>query len=295
MGTSTGIQWTDATWNPVVGCTKVSQGCTHCYAKTLHDMRHKAHLEGKVLAPQYALPFGQVQTMPARISTPYRWKKPRRIFVNSVSDLFHEQVPFSFIAEVFGTMGLANWHTYQVLTKRPERALQFVLWYQARSVVGGVKVVPPLTFETVFQHVHLGVSVEDQRAADQRIPLLLAAPFAVRWLSCEPLLGHLDLSPWIFDWEARVMERYQGRECLSWEEAKARVERPGVHWIVAGGESGRGYRPLNLDHARSLRDQCVAAGVPFLFKQVGGNTPKAGGRVLDGREWNEFPEVSDAA
>lgn len=292
MGTSTGIQWTDATWNPVVGCTKVSQGCKNCYAKALHDMRHQAHQRGKKMAPQYAVPFGQVQTIPGRISSPYRWKKPRRIFVNSVSDLFHEQVPFGFIAEVFGAMALANWHTYQVLTKRPERMLHFVMWYRSRSAVEGIQVGDraPITFETVFRHVHVGVSVEDQASADRRIPLLLAAPFAVRWLSCEPLLGHLDASEWIYDRAARVRQLYdEGPAGYGWERAEAAVDPVAIHWVVAGGESGRGFRALNLDHARSLRDQCAAAGVPFLFKQVGGNTPKAGGRLLDGREWNQFP------
>jgi protein gp37 len=230
-------------------------------------MRHKAHLQGKRMAPQYSVPFGQVQTIPARLGAPARWKRPLKIFVDSVSDLFHEQVPFSFIAEVFDAMAMADWHTYQVLTKRIDRALQFFLWYQSRSVVeGGVRVGDraPITFEAAFRHVHLGVSVENQDAAERRVPLLLAAPFAVRWLSCEPLLGHVDLSRWI---------RY-------------------LQWVVSGGESGRAFRALNLDHARSLRDQCIAAGVPYLFKQVGGHTPKAGGRLLDGVEWDQFPEVT---
>ena len=308
MSDRTCIEWTDATWNPTVGCTKVSAGCTHCYAKTLHDMRYRAHLAGKRMAPQYSVPFGRVQEIPGRISTPYSWKTPKRIFVNSVSDLFHEQLSFGFIADVFNAMAHASWHTYQVLTKRPDRALQFVLWYQKHYAITPTRVVldartrdaPRPTensadaFESLFRHVHFGVSVEDQRAADRRLPLLLAAPFAVRWLSCEPLLGHLDLSPWVYDRDAQVRALYESAACLTEAQAEAAVEPLGVHWIVAGGESGRGFRPLNLDHVRSLRDQAVAARVPFLFKQVGGNTPKAGGRLLDGREWNQFPETARA-
>ncbi|WP_027894480.1 DUF5131 family protein [Calidithermus chliarophilus] len=301
MPGKTAIEWTDRTWNPVVGCTKVSQGCKFCYAKTLHDMRHRAKLAGKPLPEQYALPFERVQLKPERLELPLRWKRPARIFVNSVSDLFHEDVPFTYVAAVFGVMAATPRHTYQVLTKRPQRMLEFFRW--VRKAVPGVyptslamglaepytngRTGPRYVSSAVpwpLPNVWLGVTVEDQRAADERVPLLLAAPAAVRFLSCEPLLGPLDIAKYLPD-------RPEGdRDRL-------------VSWVIVGGETGTAsqpVRPMHPDWARSLREQCREAGVPFFFKQWGdhitdglGNPVRVGakraGRQLDGREWGEFP------
>ena len=315
MGTA--IEWTDTVWNPVTGCNKVSEGCRNCYAFTLHDVRHKAFTEGKKLPRQYAKPFSEIQLFPGRLLEPLRWKKPRRVFVNSMSDLFHENVPFEFIEKVFAIMEEAYWHTFQVLTKRPERMLEFMTWYLNRCSDEGVG----------YRHespknVWLGVSVENQRAADERIPLLLQTPAAVRFLSCEPLLGPLDLREWLHVHNRMCYDDPgpgHGSPFLVCDE----VNR--IDWIIVGGESGPNARPMHPDWVRSLRDQCQAACVPFFFKQHGewiefqeatnpGRVPhstlvkaafhrfedgtemlrvgnKHAGRLLDGREWNEIPNV----
>jgi protein gp37 len=266
----TGIEWTDATWNPVVGCTKVSPGCKHCYAKTLHDQRHKARLAGKRVPLQYAEPFEVVQLMPDRLAAPFSWRKPRKVFVNSVSDLFHEDVPEEYIARVFATMHANPRHTFQVLTKRADR-MQAVLskWGKCEHgwithdrtnpekaydgtgiIVGGEKWPLP--------NVWLGVSVENQAAADERIPCLLETPARVRFLSCEPLLGPVDLT--------RLT--YRGDRLNPLDTAHDQAA-PHIHWCIIGGESGPGSRPFHLDWARSLQNQCDAAGVPVFFKQAG--------------------------
>jgi protein gp37 len=283
---STAIEWTDETWNPVVGCSRVSAGCRNCYAFQLHDMRHRAKLAGKDLPDQYAQPFTTIQALADRLDTPLRWRRPRRVFVNSVSDLFHEDVPFDFILAVWGVMA-ATPHTYQILTKRAHRMLAFFEWakeaMRARGLdewEKGMEIQP---------NVWLGVSVEDQRAADERIPLLLRTPAAVRFLSCEPLLGPVDLGRWLI--------------CEPCDDGRPvtmgtilHCQNPRLDWVIVGGESGPGARPMHPDWARSLRDQCQAAGVPFFFKQWGEWDfegyrigKKYAGRLLDGREWNEFP------
>lgn len=301
----TAIEWTDTVWNPVTGCSKVSEGCRNCYAFALHDMRHKAFTEGKKLPRQYAKPFSEIQLFPERLEQPLKWRKPRRIFVNSMSDLFHEDVPFEFIEQVFATMALAKQHTFQILTKRPQRMLDFF----KRCVYNG-----HFPNSDPLPNVWIGVTVENQKAADERIPLLLQTPAAVRFLSCEPLLGPVDLSRWLFDW-------------LFVDEPGESVEPP-IHWVIAGGESGSNARPMHPDWARDLRDQCQAAGVAYFHKQNGEWTEdftddqpgpvtiidhngkswkrmealapggsvrmkrvgkKKAGRLLDGREWNEIP------
>jgi protein gp37 len=301
VSAQTGISWTDRTWNPVVGCTKVSQGCKHCYAKTLHDMRHKAFLAGKLQnIPQYAQPFETVQTLSDRLNDPYRWRKPSRVFVNSMSDLFHDDVPGEFIAQVFAVMSGNPQHTFQVLTKRPARMLAFVaavglspLGFRTHnraecSSYGGDGVLVGANWP--LPNVWLGVSVENQAAADERIPLLLQTPAAIRFLSCEPLLGGLDLSPYM-----GAAPNITGERITQYSD---------IDWVIVGGESGRGARPMYADWARSLRDQCGSAGVPFHFKQWGtARTPvsvnqydldeegRRIGRKLDGRMWDEFPAV----
>lgn len=270
MGDHSGIQWTDATWNPTIGCTRVSAGCDHCYAYTLHDQRHAAHLAGRFpSAPaQYHRPFSEVQLIPARLSLPLRWKAPRRIFVDSMADLFHKDVPTEFIDQVFHVMAVAERHTFQVLTKRPQRLYRYLADPATQSRINQVAPWP-------LPNVWVGTSVENQEAS-YRIDWLVKTPAAVRFLSCEPLLGPLDLSKWVSDWAGANSS-------------------PDIGWVIVGGESGADFRPLDLDWARSLRDQCVAADVPFFFKQIGGRTAKAGGRELDGRTWDEMPQVPQAA
>lgn len=253
MGERTQIEWTDATWNPVTGCTKVSPGCDHCYAHALAHGRLRSVYLSRLPVIQdeerLADPFA-VRLWPERLDQPRRWEEPRMIFVNSMSDLFHVEIPTDFVRQIFEVMLEVDRHIYQVLTKRPARALRFVE-QNADLFPGGV----------IPAHIWLGTSVENQDV-DYRIRQLRRIPAEVRFLSCEPLLGPLTL------------------------------DLRGIHWVIVGGESGPVRRPMDLDWARSIRDQCVAAGVQFFFKQVGGRTPKAGGRLLDGHEWNGMPAVA---
>jgi protein gp37 len=269
------IEWTDATWNAVRGCTKVAAGCKHCYAE-----RFAERFRG---VPGH--PFEQgfdVRLVPEALDLPLGWRKPRRVFVNSMSDLFHEDVPDDFIAAVFGVMAAAPQHTFQILTKRAERLPRWFAWLEqmaerAKAVfnedplswrrahilrAGALRKGAPVHGVSAgdieargwpLPNVWIGVSVEDQAAADERVPRLLETPAAVRWISAEPLLGPVDLSRWLW---ADLGER--GRARLN-----------GLHWLVCGGESGPGARPIHPAWARALRDQCVAAGVPFFFKQWG--------------------------
>lgn len=303
MSGKTKIEWADRVWNPVSGCTKVSQGCKLCYAKTIHDMRHQAYLEGKKIAPQYAHPFETVQLMPDRLGYPLSLQKPSRIFVNSVSDLFHEDVPDEFIAQVFAIMALASRHTFQVLTKRPQRMRDLLDDGAFIGIVSGMishyaidltsphnrkrddlrATAPDVDGgEWPLPNVWLGVSVENQEAADERIPLLLQTPAAVRFLSCEPLLGPLDLEGgdsypskgWLRGWHA---EQQHSRECSAergcvCQGEAVQVQNGQIDWVIVGGESGsskQNPRPMHPDWPRALRDQCIEHGVAFLFKQVG--------------------------
>lgn len=238
----TGIQWTEVTWNPVTGCDTISPGCDHCYARTLAK-RLKAMGNPKYQSdgnPVTSGPGFAVTVHPAALALPYRWRKPRLVFVNSMADLFHARVPEAFIRDVLAVMADTPQHTYQVLTKRPRRAADLAATW------------PP--------NVWLGVSVESDRY-DWRAQTLADTPVTgVRFISAEPLLGplpHLDLS--------------------------------GIGWVIAGGESGPGYRPPEAAWFRDLRDRCTAAGIPFFFKQWGGPTPKAGGRLFDGRTHDDMP------
>ena len=269
---STDIEWTDETWNPVTGCTKVSPGCDHCYAERVTE---RFHGQGS---------FEQILLHPDRLDKPLHWRKPRRIFVNSMSDLFHERVPMAFIAHVFAVMGYAPQHTFQVLTKRHGRMHHLMrspeFWHEVGYTLTA-KVDPTArSFETLpLPNVHLGVSVEDQHWADIRIPALLDTPAAVRFISAEPLLGPVSLR-WA-KWAPLINANHlDGARMLD--------------WVIVGGESGPGARPMDPQWARALRDQCVEAGVPFLFKQWGGIRPKAGGRELDGRTWDEYPAAVNA-
>ena len=245
MSDNSKIEWTDATWNPVTGCTKVSPGCKHCYAQTFAE-----RFRG---VPGHPFEFGfDLRVWPNRLRLPLAWKKPRRIFVNSMSDLFHERVPDSFIDYVFETMISASWHEFQVLTKRPDRMAMYL--NSRRHRFGPLARTAP--------QIWLGASVETQPYAD-RARIVASLPSAVRFLSCEPLLGPLELEA---------------------------VLGPGaINWVIVGGESGRGARAMDVSWVLRLRDQCRDANVPFFFKQWGGVNKKRTGRVLDNRTWDEIP------
>jgi len=239
----TSIEWTDATWNPVTGCTKISAGCDHCYAE-----RFSERFRG---TPDHPFKSGFDLTLrPERLEQPLRWRRPRMIFVNSMSDLFHKKIPRAFVTAVFDTMERADWHIYQVLTKRSSLMQKFINErYRTRKAPG---------------HMWFGVSVED-KPATSRIAHLQRANAAVRFLSVEPLIapiGPLNLS--------------------------------GIDWVIVGGESGPHARPMDPKWVVDIRNQCVEAGVAFFFKQWGGRSPKAGGRLLEGREWNQFPVKAKA-
>lgn len=395
------IEWCDSTWNPVRGCSLVSEGCRNCYAmKQAHrfsgpGMPYEGLTELGPSGPRWT---GKVRLVPELLDAPLRLRKPQRIFVNSMSDLFHEDVPDEFIAAVFAMMNAAPLHTFQILTKRPRRMAAWFSWLNAfggigpyiRSVrIDGDRTVPNyfaslLRTEVVagkrvrsmddpwikvfngaavhsgttpLPNVWLGVSVEDQKTADERIPLLLQTPAAVRFVSYEPALGPVDfaridhrdyLRSGLVDF-ARWCARKEGRDedAAATEAAKSvpaeqlpqgenpclnaltgqsfdgwdRCETgPALDWVIVGGESGPGARPAHPGWFRSVRDQCVAAGVPFFFKQWGewiqvelSDFPKvpcrmmdertvdpvvmgrvgkrAAGRLLDGREWNQLPGV----
>lgn len=234
MSSSTSIEWTEATWNPVRGCTKVSPGCKHCYAETFAE-RWRG-----IPGHPYEQGF-DLRLVPEKLEEPLSWTRPRLIFVNSMSDLFHEEVPEDFILKVFEVMEAASWHTFQILTKRSQRLRQLA---------------PRLRWPL---NVWQGVSVENASYV-KRVADLRHVPAAVRFLSIEPLLGPIPVLP-----------------------------LDGISWVILGGESGPRHRPLQLEWVREIRDQCIRTRVAFFFKQWGGRNPKAGGRELDGREWNELP------
>jgi protein gp37 len=240
MGDKSKIAWTDATWNPVTGCTKVSAGCKHCYAE-----RQWPRLAA--MTPSYkGRIFTDVMCHPERLEQPLRWKRPRRVFVNSMSDLFHEDVPDDFIADCFNVMYEAKHHIFQVLTKRPERMRDFFLG----SSGAGANAEP-------IPNVWLGVSVEDQATADERMPLLLETPAAIRWLSMEPLIGPVDFYELSNGWAQRGY--------MPWRNAPILTD---IDWIVVGGESGHKARPMHPDWVCSIRDECKANDTPFFMKQL---------------------------
>jgi len=317
-----GISWTDQTWNPIVGCTKVSSGCQNCWAERMAKLHYHGDFPNGW--------DGHVKLFPERLEQPLHWRKPRRIAVGLMGDLFHDSVPDEFIENVFWQIGLAKQITFQVLTKRPERMQRFLSAFyryaadqaivaQTRSDWYGVRYENPPVMP--FENLWIGVSVEDQKTADERIPLLLQTPAAVRFVSLEPLLGPVDLrniAPHDDFWTDSVDTPDPSRK---------------LSWVICGGESGPGARPMHPDWVRSLRDQCVSAGVAFHFKQFGEWVPhgqgvrserrtwgvimpdgifnscheigheighggacvhlvgkKSAGHLLDGKEWMQFPE-----
>jgi protein gp37 len=370
MGAKTGIEWTDSTWNPIRGCTRVSEGCRNCYAER-DAYRFSAPglaYEGlAVLKNGHASWTGQIQFVEKHLLDPLKWQPGRplydaatvdlegnakrvgrdpgqslRIFVNSMSDLFHENVTDEIRDRIFAVMALCPQHTFQVLTKRPERMVEYFASGFEREVreaaiaAQAVQINSARTGDTVWEweglplkNVWLGVSVENQAAADERIPLLLQTPAALRFLSCEPLLGPLDLSLYL---EIRHEDEYGERGLQVENIDQSRVAPDGglpmhdpwvspLDWVICGGESGPGARAMRPEWARGLRDQCQAAGVPFFFKQWGEWLPamqdgalrtlpggasaevlncsdepvrvgkKAAGALLDGVEHKAFPEV----
>lgn len=322
MADKSGITWTNATWGPVTGCTKISPACKHCYAE--RDWARLTHL------PAYTgRKFTDVACHPDRLNQPLRWKRPRMIFVNSMSDLFHEEVPDEFIDRVFAVMALAKQHTFQVLTKRPERMLDYLtrLGKSAKRLDTAAHTVGyTLEFQGKYlvswpiPNVWLGVSVESQETANERIPLLLQTPAAVRFVSAEPLLDHVTLQ------QACEKFRYLSPSPCNEHHPHSGGDRSGIEccgmvrnldWVIVGGESGPKARLMHPNWARDLRDECRRAGVPFFFKQTGlwqaverGEAGKAefhdkltrfqwdttfvktkggGSDLLDGRQWREWP------
>lgn len=323
MGTDTKIEWTGATWNPVVGCTKVSPGCKNCYAERMAGRQagmEYARFQKNTDAYEATCGFeggkysnvvnskgkwnGKVYCDESALEKPLHWRKSRMIFVCSMSDLFHKDVPFDFIDRVFQTAALC-WgnqsyrrnsypnHTFQILTKRPERMAKYMSGDVLRRWGGGAPIFGPL------QNVWLGVTAENQEQANKRIPILLQIPAAMRFVSIEPMLGPVDVS-WI------------------WRNHDPLIDKI-LDGVIVGGESGPKARPMHPDWVRGVRDQCVAAGVPFFFKQWGEWIPsnhlqyirpeyrkllihrwksgfsyrvtkKKAGRLLDGRKWSEFPK-----
>lgn len=363
MSDSTRISWTDATWSPVTGCTKVSDGCLNCYIERTPPFR----MNGRAFAcPRCGgtgyvedsdgnrLAFGKagkpllgaqctrcagtgragvgdttgVRMHEDRLGVPLHWRKPRKVFVCSMADLFHDAVSSSFIASVFAVMALSPQHTFQVLTKRHGRMQSLLsspdfhwrVWHAILTISHGKSLPIPPAITAHFRggarlsesamealpNVWLGVSVEDQKTADLRIPALLDSPAAVRWLSCEPLLGRVELRMESgcpdagrchhactggHCWRVATCEPLTGYRAGEpyaglWDEEDRR-RATGIDWVVVGGESGPNARPMHPDWARSLRDQCASTGVPFHFKQWGGK--KAAGRLLDGVLHDEYP------
>ena len=239
------IEWTESTWNPLTGCTKLSAGCAHCYAERMAGRLRAMELARGELRGKYRRGF-KLTMHPDELDRPLQWRKPQNIFVNSMSDLFHEDVPLKFIQRVFKTMHRADWHRYQILTKRAARLRELD---------------PHLAWAN---HIWMGVTVESA-ACVSRIDDLRATHACVKFLSLEPLLGPLP-----------------------------GLNLSGIDWVIVGGESGPGARPMREEWVVDLRDQCLAAGVRFFFKQWGGVRKKRAGRLLDGRTWDELPAASCA-
>ncbi len=289
MGNTT-IEWTNKTWNPVTGCTKVSPGCRHCYAETVarrfparfyadgqfvpwtvkaqrEEAKRLTNLASELGTPFEPSDYSPVMLHPERLQDPLRWRKPSQVFVNSMSDLLHEDVPLEFIRQVFAVMAQARWHTFQVLTKRHKRL----------ESLADILDWPP--------NMWMGVSVENQRYAEERIPALLRTPAAVHFVSCEPLLSGLDLRPYL------IPQCQECREAGCYKcDCDDCADGAALDWVIVGGESGPKARPMNPEWILSLRNQCRTAGVAFFLKQLGSVLAKRW-RLKDskGADWNEWP------
>lgn len=346
MADGTKIEWTDSTWQIITGCSVVSPGCTNCYAMRLAGTRlqhHPSRIGLTDMSKAGPVWNGKVRFNSQWLDQPLRWRRPRRIFVCAHGDLFHEAVSDEWIDQVFAVMALAQQHTFQVLTKRPDRMRAYLaeravggrhVWAagQAIKMPGGQDKPDP---RWPLPNVWLGVSVEDQQRADERIPLLLRTPAAVRWISAEPLLGPVRLDAvteaeetpdGLCGWHIDALrgDAWDDENGSLTQEYRDTHGDARIDWVVAGGESGPGARPMHPDWARSLRDQCQAAGVAFHFKQFGSWAPgdmpawpetadlavesgtghyfedgqwmnrvgkKRAGRELDGRTWDQYPEA----
>jgi protein gp37 len=289
------IGWCTRTWNPITGCSKASAGCEHCYAERM----------SRRLAGRYGYPADdpfRVTFHPERLDEPLRWRTPQRVFVGSMGDLFHEEVERDWLAQIWEIMAAASWHTFLIPTKRPERA---------RGMF------------TALPNVWLGVTVENQENAYRRIPILLRTPATHRFVSCEPLLGPVELSGAFYDylrgWHTEDGHAYDCDGSCRSCPVPVQVRTEHIEWVIVGGESGPGARPMHPDWARGLRDECLAAGVPLFFKQWGEWAPletadglysgcrtwtfreprlsvvarvgkKAAGHLLDGKEYRESPQ-----
>lgn len=288
----TGIEWTDRTWNPVTGCTKVSPGCDNCYAEGIT----------RRFAGSKAFPRGfDVTLHPERLDAPLRWRKPARVFVNSMSDLFHDDVPYEYLARVWAVMAATPQHTYQVLTKRHGRmrsllsSTPFRLHVMARAA----ELDEPSRRSPMWpvSNVWVGVSVEDQKRADLRIPALLDTPAAVRFLSCEPLIGPVDLLGRLDHGcdevgPAITHDGYEVRTDYGTGIEHDCDHQIGIDWVIVGGESGAGARPMHLDWARALVEQCRSADVPVFVKQLG--TAWARDKSVAGRpRYRDDPKGAD--
>lgn len=320
MSEKSNISWTDATWSPVTGCDPISAGCKNCYAKREVEQRWSKNPKSVF----FGRAFNDVQCHESALSQPLSWKKPRKIFVCPRADLFHDDVPFEFIDRVFAVMALAKQHTFQVLTKRPERMREYLsdLHPGSKRVLSIRTATAPFmslagnpawAIRFPLPNVWLGVSVEDQDAANERIPLLLDTPAAVRWISAEPLLGPVSLR-----WLAAFPENSPNTATNPSGRTNHLDGLRRLDWVVVGGESGQKSRPMSPDWARGLRKQCADSGVPFYFKQWGEWIPmlgqrdgvpvkqkiettdgwimgwagtKAAGRMLDGVLHDAYPEV----
>lgn len=280
MSANSSIEWTETTWNPTTGCDRISPGCDNCYALTLAkrlkamgSQKYQTDGDSRTSGPGFGVAFHDQALL-----EPLSWRKPRRVFVNSMSDLAHARIDDSDIAKVFAVMAVAHRHEFQVLTKRPKRLAKLLSRSDFRTMMaqsmyvggdgnGGDSVRDWLSdgAHWPLPNVWIGASIESDEYC-WRADALREVPTAVRFLSCEPLLGPLP--------------------SLNLTE---------IDWVIVGGESGHGYRPLDLDWVREVRNLCVSRKIPLFFKQVGGVRPKAGGRLLDGRTWDEYPSVATEA
>ncbi len=316
MASNSKIEWTDATWNPIVGCTKVSQGCKNCYAERMaYRLSHALGKVGDTIPDAWAAYSnvitgkgwnGLTDIVPDALDKPLHWKKPRRVFVCSMGDLFHETIPFNWIAKVWDRIANSPQHTFLILTKRPERMREFMSEYGHFNY-------------GLLPNVWLGVSVENQDWANIRVPILLQIPAIVRFVSAEPLLGYVNLTK-IKIGDISYIDALKGFGYGEMIDGH-KLHYPTINWVIAGGESGNKARPMHPDWAVSIRDQCMSAGVPFFFKQWGEWAPshalncnlpdfkgklwmnfdpdisvckigrKKAGNKLDGKVYNEYPNA----
>ena len=302
MATNTGIAWTDSTWNPLRGCSRVSEGCRNCYAEIQAARAagpgepYEGLAETRADGAHWT---GKMMLVEKHLEDPLRWQKPRRIFVNSMSDLFHENVPDEWIDQIFAVMALSPIHTFQTLTKRAKRMRDYLntpgrdtkIWWAARSIAQrkgqdiydvlpvpgpgkgpegiGIKAWP-------LPNVWLGVSAEDQATADERIPLLLETPAAIRFISAEPLLGQIDLTTLFQEPPVTALNSLTGRKSTVTDESSLEIESilgPKLDWVIVGGESGENFRPMKKEWAETLRHQCGVNNVNFFFKQDSDEKP----------------------